>query len=355
MAAGVDPRYPRAVIPRRLFFLVVLALVVLPACGRYATTFAAVVEGQPITFAELDRQVQSLAASQGVQRVTDDIRPRLRRQALVNLIQRALVRDQVKRSKITVPDAQVDQRLAQIRARFADEEQFRQALQGQGFTESSLRDGLLEQLGFEALAAKIVPVTITDDTVRQAYDDKKADYEQVHARHILFSVQRQSPEEALAKARDALAKVRSGTDFATLAKQVSDDDASKTAGGDLGTRPRSFFDADFAKAAFSLPLKKVSDPVRTQFGYHLIEVLERSTIPLAQVREQIRGQLQQEARQAGLTSFIQKIAADADIDVNPRIGDFDPKTLQILEHQFFSPAPPERKPAPGFGFPQPAQ
>ena len=350
MAALLDPRYPRAVISRRILILVLLLLA---GCGRYATSYAAVVEGQPISFAELDRQVTSLASSQGVQQVTDEVRTSLRRDALLALIQQAIVRAQVAENKIAVPENEVDARFQSIGARFPDPTQFQSALKAQGYTEETLRDALRDQLGFELLAAKISPVTVTEAQIQKEYAARKTDFEQVHARHILFSTEAQTPAAALAKARDAVKKIRAGTDFATLAKQLSDDSGSKEAGGDLGLRARSFFDGDFARAAFTLPLKKVSDPVQTRFGYHVIEVLERKTTTLAQAHDQIKSEMVQQAQQAGVAEFLKKVIATAEIDVNPKIGDFDRTQLQVVPHQFFSPAPPEGSPTPAAGLPLP--
>lgn len=340
-------------ISRRILSLGLLALVLGTACGRYLTTYAAVVEGEPISFAALDTQVKSLASSQGVQQVTDELRTSLRRDALLALIQQALVRSQVAKNKIAVPAGDVESRFQAIRGRFPDPQQFQAALKTQGYTEKTLRDALRDQLGFELLAAKISPVSVTEVQIRKEFDARKVDFEQVHARHILFSSEAQSPAAALAKARDAVKKIRAGADFATLAKQLSDDSGSKEAGGDLGLRARSFFDADFARAAFALAIKKVSDPVGTRFGYHVIEVLERKTTSFAEAHDQIKTQLVQQGQQAGVAEYLRKLITTAEIDVNPRIGDFDRTQLQIVPHQFFSPAPAEGSPTPGARLPLP--
>lgn len=337
--------------PRRLLFLVVLALVALPACGRYSTSYAAIVEGETISFADLDKQVKSLAASQGIERVTDDVRARLRRDAVLTLIQRALVRTEIAKANLDVPEAQVRARFEDIRKRFPDPQQFSQALKSQGFTEETLLQGIREQLGFELLGRKVAPVRITEQQLQKAYQDNKADYEQVHARHILFSTESQTPAQALSKAQDAVRRIRAGADFAAIAKQLSDDTGSKEAGGDLGLRSRSYFDADFSRAAFTLPLKRVSDPVRTRFGYHVVEVLERTVRTFAQVRAELQAQLVQDAQQEGLNAYLRKVIGSAHIEVNPLVGDFDLQRLQVVEHRFFSPAPAEGTPTPILGIP----
>lgn len=125
------------------------------------------------------------------------------------------------------------------------------AHQAAGFTEADLKalieSALLQQKVQEALAAE-VPTTA----------------EQVHARHILFSTR----EEA----EVALARIKAGEDFATLATELSTDTGSKANGGDLGWFTRGMMLQPFEDAAFSLPVGQVSDVVETTAGFHLILV-----------------------------------------------------------------------------------
>lgn len=103
--------------------------------------------------------------------------------------------------------------------------------------------------------------------------------EQVRARHILVSVAEDASEAdeqaALSEAISLTQRLRSGEDFAELALQFSDDTGSGQQGGDLGFFPRGQMVTEFEEVAFSLPIGQISDPVRSQFGYHIIEVLEQ--------------------------------------------------------------------------------
>lgn len=104
--------------------------------------------------------------------------------------------------------------------------------------------------------------------------------EQVRARHILISVAEDATEEdaqvALAKAISITQQLRNGGDFAALAAEFSDDASNAATGGDLGFFGRGQMVTEFEDAAFSLPIDEISDPVRTQFGYHIIQVLEKT-------------------------------------------------------------------------------
>lgn len=112
---------------------------------------------------------------------------------------------------------------------------------------------------------------------RETYAVEKDKYrapEEVQASHILFSTQRNGPDAALARANETRAKLVAGTDFATLAKEISDDPSAKTNRGELGWFTPGKMDPDFTKAAFALKnVGDISEPVKSRFGYHLI-VLE---------------------------------------------------------------------------------
>ncbi|NCW73858.1 MAG: hypothetical protein EBW06_04600 [Gammaproteobacteria bacterium] len=122
-------------------------------------------------------------------------------------------------------------------------------------------------------------VAITDEDVKAAYDSEVAaatnDTER-RARHILIA----SSDDALAKATELKAKLDGGADFAELAKEHSDDIASRETGGDLGFAPKGTFAPEFETALDELVLNTVSAPVETQYGYHIIELLETRARPV---------------------------------------------------------------------------
>ena len=97
----------------------------------------------------------------------------------------------------------------------------------------------------------------------------------IHAGHVLVSLAADGkPEEAEGKAQAALARLRKGEDFGALAKELSDDPGSAAQGGDLGWFERGVMVKEFEDVAFGLPAGQVSEPVRSPFGLHLIEVTE---------------------------------------------------------------------------------
>lgn len=146
------------------------------------------------------------------------------------------------------------------------------------------------------LLAKLVRPQITDEAVKARYDQEfagKPGEEEVHARHILVN------DEATAK--KIIAELKKGADFAALSKQYSKDPGASAQGGDLGFFKKTDMVPEFADAAFALKDNEVTpEPVKTQFGWHVIQTLGRRTTPppaFEQERDELRQQMVQEAVQ----------------------------------------------------------
>jgi peptidyl-prolyl cis-trans isomerase D len=155
-------------------------------------------------------------------------------------------------------------------------------------------------------------IQITDERLAQYYEAHKEEFrqgEQVRARHILFKIAQQATaaEEAKvrAEAEAALRRIQAGEDFAEVARQTSQDPASAEQGGDLGFFTRGAMVKSFEDVAFALRPGEVSDPVRTEFGYHLIKIEEAQEAgyrPLEAVRDELRARLSdEEARHRAAT------------------------------------------------------
>ncbi|MSP45083.1 MAG: peptidylprolyl isomerase [Xanthobacteraceae bacterium] len=162
-----------------------------------------------------------------------------------------------------------------------------------------LMETLLQQEGKAAL---------TDAAMKKVYDDavKQMGAEQeVRARHILV------PTEDEAKA--VLAEIKKGTDFAELAKQKSKDPGAAAEGGDLGYFGKEQMVPEFAETAFKMDKGQVSDPVKTQFGWHIIKVEDKRTKPVpefTQVKEQVETYVVRKAQ----ADYIHKLQEGADIE-----------------------------------------
>ncbi|MDP8990285.1 MAG: peptidylprolyl isomerase [Acidobacteriota bacterium] len=149
------------------------------------------------------------------------------------------------------------------------------------------------------------------------YDGHKADYDTVSARHILIRMAGSavplkegekdlSEEEALAKAKDIRAKLVAGGDFAALAKSDSDDAGSGANGGVLGDFTRGRMVPQFEEAAFALKINEISEPVKTQFGYHIIQVTKHESKSMEDAKAEITEKIAPEMAQKGVDAIKSK-------------------------------------------------
>jgi peptidyl-prolyl cis-trans isomerase C len=149
------------------------------------------------------------------------------------------------------------------------------------------------------------------------YNEHKADYDSVTARHILIRMTGSavplkegekdlSDEEALEKAKDIRAKLVAGGDFAALAKTESDDAGSGANGGVLGDFTRGRMVPQFEEAAFALKVNEISEPVKTQFGYHIIQVTKHDNKSMDDVKAEITEKIGPEMAQKGVDAIKSK-------------------------------------------------
>jgi peptidyl-prolyl cis-trans isomerase C len=177
-----------------------------------------------------------------------------------------------------------------------------------------MRENLVANAQLQKLEKSIA---VSDEQLKKEYDAKKADYEQVKARHILIAfkgspaAQEGKPElteeQAKAKAEALHKQIVGGAKFEELAEKESDDVGSGSRGGDLGEFGRGQMVAEFEKAAFEAKVGEVTPVIRTQFGYHIIKVDEHGATPF----EQVKATLERNARQAALQAALDKMKNDA--------------------------------------------
>ena len=168
-------------------------------------------------------------------------------------------------------------------------------------------------VGADALRATM---TATPQEIEAHYKDNMQLYstpEQVRASHILLKTEGKDEAAVKKEAESVLAKVKAGEDFAGLAKKYSQDDANKDKGGDLDYFGRGVMAKEFEDAAFSLAPGQVSDLVKTQFGFHIIKVVDKkaaSSRPLDQVREQIANEIKQAKAQQQTAQLADDVAKE---------------------------------------------
>jgi len=156
-------------------------------------------------------------------------------------------------------------------------------------------------------------ITISDADLQKIYEQNKKEYETVKARHILIAFKGSpaaqpgktelSDEQAKAKAEELKKKIEAGASFEELAKKESDDKGSGARGGDLGPFTRGQMVEEFEKAAFDAKPWTTVGPVRTQYGYHIIQVESHDTTSFDKVKSQLEGKERQRRVQEALDAL----------------------------------------------------
>jgi peptidyl-prolyl cis-trans isomerase SurA len=299
-----------------------------PAWATDTIGVVAVVNGEPITSLQLERrraQIERQLAQQGraapAQQIADE--------ALRSLIVERIQLQAAKRFGIEVEPREVDDAIASIAARNGmDRTQLEAALQQDGISWATFQEEIRRQILLQRLQAR---VTQGSDTVSDAeldhfiaafpdlkrrFAEEAANVVQTHVRHILLKTGATLTDEE-AKARLVALKERlaRGEDFAELARLHSED-GSAANGGDLGWVLPGDFVPEFETVMNRLPVGAVSDPLKTRFGWHLIQVVARR--PLADdpdaFRNYARNKLRERKRQQAYEAFVQSLEAEAVIE-----------------------------------------
>jgi parvulin-like peptidyl-prolyl isomerase len=184
--------------------------------------------------------------------------------------------------------AEADLQYTNLLKRFGSEEAFNRQLMAVGMTAADLRKKAAQEATAKATLKRELNIKITDAEAMAFYTNHLADFEQpelVHVRHILLmTIDPETgmplPTNSVAAKRkqieDLLKQVRNGGDFAALAKQYSEDPGSKVKGGELPEFPRGQMVPEFETTAFSLTNNQISDVVTTKYGFHIIQLLDKT-------------------------------------------------------------------------------
>jgi peptidyl-prolyl cis-trans isomerase D len=173
----------------------------------------------------------------------------------------------------------------------------------------------------EAMRAK---TTVPEASIERAYNEGIAQYtspEQVRASHILLKTEGKDDAAVKAQAEEVLKQAKSGADFAALAKKFSEDEGSASNGGDLDYFGKGKMVPQFDQVVFAMEPGQTSDLVKTDFGYHIIKLVDKKPAKvstLAEVRQQLHDQLASETSRAQAADLAQTIAREvskpADLD-----------------------------------------
>ena len=342
-ASSVQPIMPHPRLwPRRLAALLALALVAAagPAAAQLDSAeggsrvlvdrVAAVVDDSIILHSDIMMRagpfladVQGIADPQERARRLEDVQE----QVLDEMIAEELIVQAAEQAGVEVTEQEIDAAIHEIREQNnLSQQELEEALRMQGYTLSSYREDLERQmLRMRASNMLVRPrVTVTDDDVRQRYEQRTrqaAAVSRVHLRHILIEAPGASDDErreARDRAAELAQRARAGEDFEELAREHSDDAATRQAGGDLGWIDRGSLATEWEDVVFAMDEDEVRGPITGPRGYHVFRVDGRQTDelePFEEVRERIRQEVFQEEMERQTEAWLEELRRGAYVEV----------------------------------------
>jgi peptidyl-prolyl cis-trans isomerase SurA len=303
----------------------------MPSAGaRVVEKIAAVVGSNVILASEVEEKATPLMAE--ISRITDAGKrsaraTALRREVLDHLIDDELISGQAAELRLTVTPEQVDASIAEIkRQNSIDEKQLQEALRGQGMSMATYRADLKKQLlRFRVINIAVgSKVNISDEDVRSYYNRHyKAGGAniQVRASHIFLTIPEGADAGVIADKQALgrkLAERAASEDFAKLAREYSDDAATRAEGGDLGYFGKDMLPKAIEDLVFSMQPGEIRGPVRADRGFHVIKLIDRKSTeakPLAEVEDDIRMQLRQKEMDRQTKSYLADLRKRSLVDI----------------------------------------
>jgi peptidyl-prolyl cis-trans isomerase SurA len=312
------------------FFLLLPMLLACAARAELVDRIAAIVNNEVVTLSELEKR-----AAPELARADQDSQPgdRAQKRAAVmkrtldQLIDEKLVDNELRELKVTVTDKDVDAAVDEVKKSYnLNDQQLGDAVAKEGYTLAEYRETMRKQIGRYKLINEKVrkSVKVSEADVQSEYDRmtraEGEDYE-VHVRHILIAVPRTASNADVEKARSKAAAVavearQPDSDFAALAKRRSEGSSSSD-GGDLGFFKRGTMVPEFERVAFALKTGEVSEPVRTQFGWHVLkleEIRKLGVKPLEEARPEIEERLKRAQAERLTYQYMESLRQNAVVE-----------------------------------------
>ena len=306
--------------------------VLLAGCGDLLSTAAATVDGRKIDEDRFVTELEFLLAdprfAQGLPGEQDSVQRRgaVARQYLTFLIHQEIVEGFAEAEGIEAPPEEVDAVLEQQVAELGGQVEFDSVLARAGASQADARELFEQQVLRQHVAEAVVSEQVTEEQLQATYEQRLLEFSQVHVAHILVETEAEA---------ERLLRQATPQNFGDLAEQHSLDTQSAPNGGDLGPQRAADLVEPFARAALRIPVGEIGGPVETEFGFHLIHVIDRQTLSFEQVQEQLVGELRGQV----FTDWLLERVARAEIRVNPRYGYYDEATGAVLERTSSTPLP----------------
>lgn len=301
--------------------------------GSLSSGTVASVNGTDISQSELERvisQAKGRLESQGqkIPAAGSEEYQAFQQNALQYLVQRVQFEQKAKELRVTVTSKEIEERLDRLKTQFfgGSDKKYRDALEKQGITDADVRDELRATLLSEGIFKKVqAAATVTPQQIQQYYNANPQLYEQQptrEVRHILV--------KSKALADEIYAKLKGGASFKELALRYSTDSTKKTGGKLTITRGETV--PQFDKVAFELKTGALSKPVKTRYGWHVIEALAPATklkqTPFAKVRDTIRQTLLSQKQSEVVTKWLDDLKREYSEKIDYAPGFAPPTTAE---------------------------
>ncbi|MGH2680584.1 MAG: peptidylprolyl isomerase [Actinomycetota bacterium] len=219
---------------------------------------------------------------------------------------------------IAADDAEAEEAVAQLETQVGAEE-LQQALGTHDLTREDLLELGRRILTLRAVRTAIAEERVGSDDLRVQYEERVLDFTTVQANHILVASE--------AEAESVYRRVRDATEaqFIALARKVSTEPGADEGGGQLGSAPAAQYAPEFANAVVALEPGEVSRPVQTQFGWHVIYLVDKQVTPYEEAKTGLLGAVADQE----FSGWLEDRAAALGVEVDPRYGRFSPETFSV--------------------------
>jgi parvulin-like peptidyl-prolyl isomerase len=302
-------------------FLAPLAFVAVPSAAEVVDRILVHVNARIVTQSQLDDRTESVLreAPPGLDRARRD---EVRKAALKELVNEALLEDRARELDIVASDVEVEEQIQRLKDQnnVKSEEEFVKALEASNLTPGRLRDQLKRSTTVQRVVGREVnsKVDLSDDALRLVYEREKETWaipEKVRVAEVLVNAGPGAEE----KAREAVSVAKGGAKFEDVVLRFSDG-PTRSKGGDMGTVGKGELAAALDAAAFALPAGAISDPIETRSGWHVLKVVEKLPAtwkPYSEVKAEILKKEQETQFQKKLAEYLEKLRRDAVIKISP--------------------------------------
>jgi len=295
---------------------------VMPALGPDKVTVLVEAKGLAITAAEVIQAIQDNLGARTAQLKSVDAGQlkSIIEQGATQLAERKILLAAAARAKAVVPAEELDTAMQAQYAQAGGEPGFLEALKGAGISIDHVKKSVQETLVINKYLEGVAEAgaKISEEDIRKSYQEETAGDKTASVRHILLLTQGKTEAEkaeARKKIDDLLARAKAGEDFEAMAKQYSEDPGVKENNGLYEDFPRGQMVKPFEEAAFSVPVGQFSGVVETDYGYHILQVVDRKkeTRPFEEVRSEIESRLKDGKQGTAVEDHIKSLKDKAGI------------------------------------------